>query len=243
MTYASNYDKIVGSSREVGADIAAIKATNSEIPWYPYDSLANFIHLDGLLQSVDYMFTGSKRICDIGAADGHLAFSFERAGHIVDIYDYGPTNYNGLRGARLLKEKMGSAVKIYEKDLDSNFQLDGNYDFAIFLGIFYHLKNPYYALEQLGKHCKNLVISTRVCRHFHRGGPDISGISAAYLLNPDESNNDHTNYWIFTMASLERIFTRTGWKIVAGRTVGDTISSNPQDEDRDERFMGVLTRI
>jgi tRNA (mo5U34)-methyltransferase len=243
MNHNSNYNKIVEASREVGVDIAAIKEGNPEIPWYPYDSLANFIHLDGLLQSVDYMFEGTKRICDIGAADGHLAFSFERAGHVVDIYDYGPTNYNSLRGARLIKEKMGSAVKIYEKDLDSNFQLEGNYDFAIFLGIFYHLKNPYYALERLGNHCKNLVISTRVCRHFDQGGPDISGISAAYLLNPDESNNDPTNYWIFTMAGLERIFTRTGWKIVAGRTVGDTISSNPRDEDRDERFMGVLTRL
>jgi tRNA (mo5U34)-methyltransferase len=243
MIIGQNLSKVIDSSRLLKDDIQDIQLRHEGFPWYPYASMANFDHFRPLLTNSDHLFEGSKRICDIGAADGHVGFSFERAGHTVDIYDYGPTNFNGLRGARLLKQQLGSSINIYEKDLDSNFHLEGEYDFAIFLGILYHLKNPYYALEQLGKHCRNMIVSTRVCRHFYKGGPDVSGVSAAYLLNPDESNNDATNYWIFTRASLERIFYRTGWKVVAGYTVGDTFASNPQDDRADERYMGVLTRI
>lgn len=238
-----NYQSIIAQVEGVRSDVRAIQERTSDIPWYPYDSFANFYHLADLLSSVDHLFAEPRRMCDIGAADGAVAFTLERAGHNVDVYDFGPTNYNTLRGVRRLKEELQSKVNIYEKDLDSNFTLEGRYDFGVFLGILYHLKNPYYALETLGRFCDNIVVSTRICRHFRRGGPDVADIAAAYLLNPDESNNDPTNYWVFTMAGLERIFARTGWRIVAGQTVGDTVASNPQDSLADERFMGVLTRV
>jgi tRNA (mo5U34)-methyltransferase len=166
----------------------------------------------------------------------------ESLGNQCDIYDFGPTNYNGLRGAYFLKERLKSNVGIYERDFDSQFNMTGKYDLIFFLGILYHLKNPYYVLEKLCQHSEHLVVSTRVCRHFRIGQPDSSIIPAAYLLGPTESNNDATNYWIFTRAGLERIFDRTGWSVIAIRTVGDTIASNPQDPSHDERVFALLQR-
>jgi hypothetical protein len=68
---------------------------------------------------------------------------------------------------------------------------------------------------------------------------DVSNIAAAYLLAPDESNNDSTNYWIFTRAGFERLIDRTGWKLVASYS-GDVPNSNPQDSRLDERVFALL---
>lgn len=242
MSDTSNFDRLMQVAQKTAVDIDLVKARHPDFPWYPYDSMANFKHLKPLLSSVDHLFKDLKRIADIGAADGHLAFAFERAGSACDIYDNGPTNYNHLRGARLLQKEFHSKIGINEQDLDSQFNLNGHYDLAIFLGIFYHLKNPYYALETIGRHANHMIFSTRVCRHYRFGSPDIADAALAYLLGPVEANNDPTNYWIFTMEGLTRIFERTGWRLVAGYTIGDTIASNPQDQQADERFMGFLSR-
>ena len=50
-------------------------------------------------------------------------------------------------------------------------------------------------------------------------GPDVSSFSIAYLLSPNELNNDSTNYWIFTVAGLKRLVDRAGWNVVGFRTI------------------------
>ena len=64
----------------------------------------------------------------------------ESLGNQCDIYDFGPTNYNGLRGAYFLKERLRSNVGIYERDFDFQFSMTGKYDLIFFLGILYHLR-------------------------------------------------------------------------------------------------------
>jgi tRNA (mo5U34)-methyltransferase len=90
--------------------------------------------IDGLGRSY-FRGGGNKSIADIGAADGDLAFFMESLGNQCDIYDFGPTNYNGLRGAYFLKERLKSNVGIYERDFDSQFSMTGKYDLIFFLGI------------------------------------------------------------------------------------------------------------
>ena len=68
---------------------------------------------------------------------------------------------------------------------------------------------------------------------------DVSNIAAAYLLAPDESNNNSTNYWIFTKAGFERLIERTGWNLVASSSSGIP-HSNPQDDRLDERVYALL---
>jgi hypothetical protein len=68
----------------------------------------------------------------------------------------------------------------------------------------------------------------------------VSAVPAAYLLGPDESNNDATNFWVFTDAGLKRLLDRTGWDLVTYRTLGDVARSNPWDNDRDERAFTLV---
>jgi tRNA (mo5U34)-methyltransferase len=225
-----------------GEKSAKIKATaNVEFPWYPYATMSNLDLIAPLItERYDCIFEKPKKIADIGGADGELALYLSGLGYECDLYDYGPTNMNGLRGARYLKDAFGSTTRIFEVDLDSQFGLqEGGYDLTFFLGLLYHLKNPFYALERMAKYSRNMFISTRIARHFRAGTQDVSNISAAYLLAPDESNNDATNYWIFTKAGFERLVDRTGWNLVASHVIGSP-NSNPQDNRLDERVFALL---
>jgi hypothetical protein len=49
----------------------------------------------------------------------------------------------------------------------------------------------------------------------------------AYLVDPIETNNDPTNFWIFTVAGLRRILARTGWEVLDFVTLGATDASDP----------------
>ena len=110
--------------------------------WYPYGSIKNFHVLNALLTGQNrniFRDTTPKRAADIGAADGDVSFFMEQEGWEMTIIDNPPTNWNGLRGAKLFKGATGSAVQILEIDLDSQFLPRDKYDVVFFMGILYHL--------------------------------------------------------------------------------------------------------
>lgn len=219
-----------------------------DFPWYPYETLSNFNILDALLTGENRSIfdrLGNDPIADIGAADGDLAFFLETLGHKVEIIDNGPTNMNGLRGARLMRDARKSTVEIHEADLDAHFDLPQNsYSVVFFLGILYHLKSPYYALESLAKRAKHCFISTKITKFAADKTTDLSQIPAAYLLAPDEANNDPTNYWILSDAGFRRLLDRTGWEILDYRHFGNTVDSDPATPAGDERaFCLVKSRL
>ena len=223
-------------------EIDALKAAiDPNFQWYPYGSLNNFVHLKPLFAQFPLpQLLGDRPALDIGAADGDLAFFLERLGHAVEVIDHAPTNFNGLRGARLLADRLNSAVVIHDVDLDSYFALPSTrYDLVFFLGILYHLKNPFLVLESLSKVTKYLLLSTRIAR-FTPWAEPIRHLPVAYLLDPTEANNDSTNYWIFSETGLLRLFDRSGWDVLAHRSVGDTESSDPARPDHDERCFALL---
>ncbi len=139
------------------------------VKFYPYDTLAN-------LEALDKLLTGEHRrllrlaeggaVADVGAADGDLAFFLETLGCQVHIVDNGPTNFNNLAAARALKTAFGSSAEIHEVDLDRQFSLpQAEYGLVFFLGLLYHLKNPFYALETLARSARHVVLSTRIAQY------------------------------------------------------------------------------
>jgi hypothetical protein len=231
------FKAVDAKARPFHLSLDAVKKQYPDLPWYPHMTLlGNIMHFRSLMdKEFEALFAGGKRFADVGAGDGDLAFYLESLGNSCDIYDHAPTNFNSLRGARKLKEALGSAVNIYDVDLDSQFSVAEGYDLVFLLGILYHLKNPFYALERLSRAAKYMILSTRIARYFRPSGPDQSGTAAAYLVGPRELNDDSTNYWIFSAAGLQRILERAGWDIVKFMTVGDINASNAQDNDHDER--------
>ena len=213
--------------------------------WYPYATLRNIPVLERVLAGVGLdlleLCRGKYgRIADIGAADGDLAFFLEELGFSVDVIDYEYTNFNKLDGARILKKALNSSVTIRSIDLDSRSHLFAEtYDAVFLLGILYHLKNPFSILERLAHATKYCFLSTRIARQTADGLP-LSKYPLAYLLGPEECNNDSTNFWIFSDEGLKRLIQRTGWNILAFTTVGDKNSSKPADPNHDERAICIL---
>lgn len=262
-----------GEKRESPVDIAAVDAESQrfrreldrkkeelspqDFAWYPYGTLNNFHLLNQLLTGANREFLahlGDGLIVDVGAADGDVAFFLESLGHRVHVADYPPTNYNGCRGVRLLKEALGSSAEILEVDLDAQFRLPAErYELAFFLGILYHLKNPYLALESLARSARYAFISTRIARFnvargaegevVNRNRIELRDAPVAYLVAADETNNDATNFWMFSEAGLRRILHRCGWEILDFMTLGNTKDSDPATDAGDERaFCYVRSR-
>lgn len=229
----------------------------TEFGWYPYGTLNNFHLLSQLLTGDNRTFldrVGDGLIVDIGAADGDVAFFLESLGYHTHVADFPPTNFNGCRGVRLLKQAFNSNVEILETDLDSQFRLPADrYELAFFLGILYHLKNPYLALESLARQARYAFISTRITRfnvaagaegaQVNRSRIELRDAPVAYLVAADETNNDATNFWMFSDAGLRRILDRCGWDILDFMTVGNTKDSDPATAQGDERaFCYVRSR-
>ena len=220
-------------------------ALRPESFWYPYGTLQNVGVLEQLLASTDLDFFElcqgpHGKIADIGGADGDLAFFLEKMGLTVDLIENEPTNFNQLEGARILREALHSNVRIRTVDLDSQFTLPGEkYDAIFLLGILYHLKNPFFVLEKLAALTRYCFLSTRIARETDNGQP-ISQGPIAYLLGPNECNNDSTNFWIFSDEGLKRLINRTGWRILSYLTIGGTANSTPADPERDERAFCLL---
>jgi len=213
--------------------------------WYPYATLRNLPVLERLLAGVGLdlleLCRGTHgRVADVGAADGDLAFFLEELGFSVDVVDNEYTNFNKLEGARILKKALNSSVTIHSIDLDSRSQLfTQSYDAVFLLGTLYHLKNPFYILERLAQVTRYCLLSTRIARQTADGLP-LSKYPVAYLLGPDECNNDSTNFWIFSDEGLKQLLHRTGWSILAYTAIGDTNNSTPGDPNHDERVFCVL---
>lgn len=242
-------DDLIDAAKDLRLDMKAIRRAESPPSgWYPYDSLSNLQHLDRLLEGEHRSITrlsGGLPIADIGAADGEMSFLLDRLGFEVDIIDYSPTNANGLEGARLLAKRLGAEVRVIDTNIDrlidGGFGGEGReYGLALFLGILYHLKNPFLAMEQLATNCRRCLISTRITRLAPDRIREISDLSLAYLVDRTELNSDPTNFWIFTEVGLRRLFSRTGWRVVSAIAVGDTKASDPISMDHDERFFALL---
>ena len=238
--------EVAKAARAYRSHINRTKASlRVDFPWYPYETLASFEILDRLLEGPWRAILSDLRagsIADIGSGDGANSFFLESLGFRVTAIDLPAANHNGMRGIRTLRDALGSSIDIAEANLDARFTLPArDYSLIVMLGVLYHLKNPFYALEYLANAAPYAFISTRV----FEAAPDsrnLAGIPAAYLVDPHETNNDPTNFWIFTEAGLHRLLKRTGWDVIATHLTS-TSSGRPADPvhaDADRRAFVFL---
>ena len=246
----TSYERKTPSLREMAItteqSLWKIKLTHrAKSFWYPYATLRNVAVLERLsaiaeLNLLQLCRGQYGKIADIGAADGDLAFFLEKQGLSVDVIENEHANFNRLEGARILKHALDSSVTIRSIDLDSQFPHSGEkYDAIFLLGTLYHLKNPFLILERLARMTEYCFVSTRIAKQTADGQP-LSPYPIAYLLGPQECNNDSTNFWIFSEEGLKRLIDRTGWSVLSYLRIGDTTNSTPADPDRDERAFCLL---
>jgi hypothetical protein len=205
------------------------RAAPADFAWYPYDSLANWEHLDQVLTGANreiLELAGSAPLLDIGPADGATSFFLESLGREVCVVDKTETHHSGMQGFWKLHAALGSQIPAYHVDLDHDWTLPReDFGLALFLGVLYHLKNPFGAMERLAGHAKYCLLSTRVTQHAE---------PLAYLVGPgDACGADETNYWLFSESGLRRLCERAGWEILDWRVF-------PTEDPEDFRAFCLL---
>lgn len=212
--------------------------------WYPYHTFSSIDMLENVLSGERrklLALTEGYPLLDIGCGDGGLSYFFEELGMAVHAIDHSATNYNGMEGVRALKTALGSAIEISEVDLDRQFTLPRQtYGLALLFGVLYHLKNPFYVLDALSRRARYCLISTRIAKFTPDHKSELRDIPVAYLLGDRETNDDPTNYWIFSRTGLTRLFERTGWIVRDFSTIGACESSDPVHPENDERAFCLL---
>jgi len=223
----------------------SVKQRTSIAPgaWYPHDTLGALYQLAELLKGDDrdiVRLLSQGPVLDLCCGDGDLAFFLASQGFSVDAVDWPRTNYNHMAGVRAMRQALNSTVHIEEADLDGAFNLPRPfYNVVFFMGALYHLKNPLTVLERIAASCGYCILTTRVTRYAADRSTDIGSLPVAYLVDSSETNDDTTNYWIFTQAGLRRALTRCRWRISAMMTRG-AADSDPASHQGDQRAWCFL---
>jgi 2-polyprenyl-3-methyl-5-hydroxy-6-metoxy-1,4-benzoquinol methylase len=218
-----------------------------DFEWYPYSTLEAFPILNSMLREERrnlLALAGSSPLLDIGCGDGAVSFFIESMGSAVKAIDHPATNYNRTLGFKALRTALGSSVVLELRDLDLGFDLrQHTYGLGICLGVLYHLKNPFGLLETLARHVRYCVLSTRIAQ-VTSGGTPITKDPVAYLVGSSETNQDSSNYWIFSETGLRRLLDRTGWDLCDYITTGCANGSDPYRADRDQRaYCAIRSKL
>jgi SAM-dependent methyltransferase len=93
-------------------------------------------------------------VLDIGAWDGFFSFECERRGAArvvaADHFSWHGSGWGTKAGFLLAREALGSRVEDLDIDvMDLTPERVGTFDVVLFLGVLYHLRHPFLALEQV----------------------------------------------------------------------------------------------
>jgi tRNA (mo5U34)-methyltransferase len=153
-----------------------------------------------------------KTVLDVGAWDGFFSFEAERRGAArvvaLDTFSWQARGSGtGKAGFELARRALGSRVEDVEVEvMDISPQTVGaTFDVVLFLGVLYHLRHPFLALERLRTVCNELlVLETHV---------DLIGTRrpAAAFYPGDELEHDWTNWWGPNPAAVSGMLQQAGF--------------------------------
>jgi tRNA (mo5U34)-methyltransferase len=110
------------------------------------------------LNTIDFK---NKSVLDVGCWDGYWSFYAEQRGaRRVLATDDLSQNWCDGRGIHMIKKALNSNIEIKQDVSAYNLvSLNKKFDIILFLGIHYHLQDPYFALAQLRHMCnKDAVV-------------------------------------------------------------------------------------
>jgi tRNA (mo5U34)-methyltransferase len=135
-----------------------------------------------------------RTVLDIGAWDGFYSFEAERLGalrvHATDHFCWSGKGWGTKAGFDYVSKVIGSRIESTDIDV---FDLDpnrlGTYDTVLFLGVLYHLTDPFGGLKKASEMCNDhLVVET------HTDMNDIIEPVMRFHLG-SSLNGDPTNFW------------------------------------------------
>jgi tRNA (mo5U34)-methyltransferase len=176
-----------------------------------------------------------KKVLDIGCWDGLWSFEAEKRG-AAEVYatdDISQRTFHDTRTFNLAKEALKSKVQYFpETPIERIPDLGVKFDIVLFLGVYYHLRDPLRALGILRSMLNDggvIVIEGAVLYNWRK--------SFATFLYSETSKHDPSNWWVPSIKCLEewiessffrkkstylhtnKTIDRSGWLVYAARRI------------------------
>ena len=209
------------------------KLIDSVQVWHHRIELAPGIFTPGLQWTQDLLAginlpedLSGLRVLDLGARDGFFSFECERRGAAeVIAVDYAPVGSTGFDVAsKILDSKVkwltANVYKINELNL-------GKFDLILFLGVIYHLRNPYLAIDRIYDALKidgKVIVESHIIDSgfVNENGewitlkdidPRLEKLQIAQFYQGGDLGGDHTSPWAPSLNTLEIMFQNSGFAI------------------------------
>ena len=161
------------------------------------------------------------RVLDIGAWDGFFSFEAERRGAAEVVAIDGPAWERGATSGRacfdLAHETLGSKVQPVPLDVMAlSPERVGRFDVVLCLGVLYHLRAPWAALERIASVCDGLLVLETHADATRERRP------AMVMYPHSELNGDASNWWGPNAAALYAMLSDVGFgnvRVVDRRSV------------------------
>jgi tRNA (mo5U34)-methyltransferase len=194
------------------------------VPTAPHHFLGDFPNIKWaqIQRAIPADLTGAT-VLDVGCNGGFYSIEMKKRGAKsvlgIDVDD------RYLDQARFAAETLGIEIDLRKCSVYSADELPGQFDYVLFMGLFYHLRYPLYALDKLIKKTRSkLVFQTMV-----RGAEDVQdweddypfwnteifaapNFPAMYFIEKSYSH-DPTNWWIPNRGAVEGMLRSSGLNI------------------------------
>src|SRR5262245_15082424 len=151
-------------------DLGEIREQAARIKWFHSIDLGHGIVTSGIDRSSEKLARlqlpatlEGRTVLDIGAWDGFFSFEAERRGArrvlAVDSFCWSGKGWGTQDGFNFARKVLGSRVEDREIEVDDlSPERVGTCHVVSFLGILYHMKHPYAALERVASVARDLLI-------------------------------------------------------------------------------------
>src|SRR5581483_4101635 len=217
------------------------------VPTAPHHFLGDFpnIKWKHIETAIPEDLTGAT-VLDVGCNAGFYSIEMKKRGAKrvlgIDVDD------RYLDQARFAAQTLGFEVELQKCSVYAVDQLAGQFDYVLFMGVFYHLRYPLFALDNLIKKVAGkLVFQTMV-----RGSEDTRewaddypfwntqifeehDFPAMYFIEKSYSH-DPTNWWIPNRAAVEAMLRSSGLEI-ENHPEPETWVCSPEAAVRRDRYI------
>lgn len=177
-----------------------------------------------------------KRVADVGASNGYFSFRCKREGSDVTAFDYRHKNISGFAIAEKLTGVEIPHVQANVLELGPEHR---GFDIVLFLGVLYHVADPYRALVNVLRMGRTIYIESYMAKNAPPG--------TVKFLGADNEMKDASCFWGFSMSALAAMVEDIGARIVRREAwqdraliVADSSSPSPLSRHRIDLAYGTL---
>ena len=153
-----------------------------------------------------------KSVLDVGAWDGFYSFEAERRGAAdvlaTDSYAWSGAGWSDKRGFEFAHRTLDSRVRSQQIDVMdlAPDAIGGMFDVVLFLGVLYHLRHPFLALERVASVTRMLLILETEVDNLFVPWPSLA------FYPSTELNADPTNWFGPNAKAVEGMLRAVGFR-------------------------------